>query len=110
MWIEVLALSFGGDLPDGAGNGLFCASPEGNVFVDDVDVVPLMEGFSVGVIEFVVEDCSPPVFHGVFDGCGGEDYDYWDSAEAGIRCAENGEYLQRQRIPIRKKTQIKTQD
>jgi len=94
VWIEVLAVSSGGDLSDGAGNGLFGASPEGNVFVDDVDVVPFMEGFSAGVIEFVVEDCSTPVFHGVFEGCCCEDYDYWDGTKAGIRCAENGEYLQ----------------
>jgi len=92
--VGFLAVSSGGDFSDGMGNGLFGASPEGNVFVDDVDVVPFMEGLSVGVIEFVVEHCSTPVFHSVFEGCNGEDYDYWDGAEAGIRCAEDGEYLQ----------------
>jgi hypothetical protein len=81
------------DHADGAGGCFFSASPEGDVFVDDVDVVPVVEGLCAGVVEFVVEDCSAPVFHCVFEACYDEDYDYRNGSEAGIRCAENGEYL-----------------
>src|SRR5271170_4980580 len=64
------------------------------MFVDDVDVVPFVEGFCVSIVEFVVEDCATPVFHCIFKCCDGENYNNWNCSKTRIRCAKDGEYLQ----------------
>jgi len=69
MRILFNALSSSAEESDCSGCGFFDTSPERDVFFDDVDVVPFVEGFGFCVVEFVVEDGSTPVFHGIFE-CG----------------------------------------
>jgi hypothetical protein len=75
MRIMFEALATGADEADKSGSGLFDASPEGNVFVNDVDIVPLGERLCACVVEFAVEDSATPVFHCIFECGDGEDDD-----------------------------------
>ena len=87
-------LSSSADTTDEPRSGLFESPPQGNTFFYEIDIVPFMECFCSSVVEFIVENCSSPIFHRVFERGDCEDYNYRNSAETRIRCAENRKYLE----------------
>lgn len=54
------------------------------MFIDHVDIVPFVECPCLGIVEFIVEDCSTPIFHSIFKCCDNEDYNDRDSAKTRI--------------------------
>ena len=63
------------------------------MFIDDIDIMPVVEGLCACIVEFIVKDCTPPVLHCVFEGCDSEDYNNGNGSQTRIRCAKDGKYL-----------------
>ena len=63
------------------------------MFVDYVDIVPFVKGFGVGIVEFVVENGSSPIFHCIFECCYRQNNEDGYSSKTRIWVSENGKYL-----------------
>jgi len=63
------------------------------VFVDYVDIVPVVKGSGMCVVEFVVEKGSSPIFHCIFERCYCQNDYNGDSSKTRIGCSENRKYL-----------------
>ncbi len=76
-----------------SGIGFLEPSPQGDIVVRNVDVVPVAQPMHRGVVQFVVEDCPAPIFNRILH-CGKEkDDDQWDRAEPRVRITEYWENL-----------------
>ena len=64
------------------------------MFVYDIDVVPFVQCPCLCIVEFVVEEGTTPIFHGIFECCDDENYDQRHGAKTRVRCAKDGEYLE----------------
>ncbi len=72
---------------------LFHASPNGNVIVRRVDILPVDQAVYRRVIEFGVQHRSTPIFYSIFNSRDGKDKDQGYGAETRIRSSEYGENL-----------------